>query len=78
MTQETPISDKVDRIETIVETLENGDVSLEEARNFTKRDRRCSKHCRTISTSVMAQSSNSDQTSLQPAVSFSLQSKPCS
>jgi len=31
MTQETPISDKVDRIETIVETLENGDVSLEEA-----------------------------------------------
>jgi len=32
MTQNTPISDKVDRIETIVETLENGDVvSLEEA-----------------------------------------------
>ena len=31
MTQETPISDKVDRIETIVERLENGDVSLEEA-----------------------------------------------
>jgi len=31
MTQETSISDKVDRIETIVETLENGDVSLEEA-----------------------------------------------
>ena len=30
-TQNTPISDKVDRIETIVETLENGDVSLEEA-----------------------------------------------
>jgi len=31
MTQETPISDKVDRIETIVDTLENGDISLEEA-----------------------------------------------
>jgi len=31
MTQNTPISDKVDRIETIVETLENGDISLEEA-----------------------------------------------
>jgi len=25
LTQETPISDKVDRIETIVETLEDGD-----------------------------------------------------
>ena len=31
MTQETPITDMVDRIETIVETLENGDASLEEA-----------------------------------------------
>jgi len=31
MTQNTPISDKVNRIETIVETLENGNVSLEEA-----------------------------------------------
>ena len=31
MTQNTPISDKVNRIETIVETLEKGNVSLEEA-----------------------------------------------
>jgi exodeoxyribonuclease VII small subunit len=36
MTQETPISDKVDRIETIVDTLENGDVSLEEAEELHK------------------------------------------
>jgi len=34
MTQETPISDKVDRIETIVERIENGDVSLEEAQQL--------------------------------------------
>ena len=34
MTQETPISDKVDRIETIVERLKNGDVSLEEAKEL--------------------------------------------
>jgi len=31
MTQKTPISEKVDRIESIVDTLENGDVSLEDA-----------------------------------------------
>jgi len=36
MTQKTPISDKVDRIETIVETLENGDVSLEDAQELHK------------------------------------------
>ena len=34
MTQETPISEKVDRIETIVEKIENGDVSLEEAQQL--------------------------------------------
>lgn len=39
MTQETPISDKVDRIETIVETLENGDVSLEEAEELHEKGR---------------------------------------
>jgi len=31
MTDTTPISDKVDRIETIIEQLEDGEVSLEEA-----------------------------------------------
>ena len=34
MTQETPISDKVNRIETIVERIESGDVSLEEAQQL--------------------------------------------
>jgi len=34
MTQEIPISDKVDRIETIVEKIETGDVSLEEAQQL--------------------------------------------
>ena len=36
MTQNTPISEKVDRIESIVDTLENGDVSLEEAQELHK------------------------------------------
>jgi len=34
MTQETPINEKVDRIETIVERIENGDISLEEAQRL--------------------------------------------
>ncbi len=34
MTENTPISDKVDRIETIVERLDSGDVSLEEAQQL--------------------------------------------
>ncbi len=34
MTENTPISDKVDRIETIVERLDSGDVSLEEAQKL--------------------------------------------
>ncbi len=36
MTQNTPINKKVDRIESIVETLENGNVSLEEAQELHK------------------------------------------
>jgi exodeoxyribonuclease VII small subunit len=32
MTEDTSISDKVDRVETIIETLENGEVSLEQAK----------------------------------------------
>ncbi len=34
MTETNPISEKVDRIEAIVETLENGDVPLEEAQDL--------------------------------------------
>ena len=34
MTDTTPISDKVDRIETIIEQLEDGEVSLEEAQEL--------------------------------------------
>jgi exodeoxyribonuclease VII small subunit len=34
MTNSTPISDKVDRIETIIEQLEDGEVSLEEAQEL--------------------------------------------
>mgnify|MGYP000736428324 FL=1 len=34
MTDNTPISDKVDRIETIIEQLEDGEVSLEEAQEL--------------------------------------------
>ena len=34
MTDNTPISDKVHRIETIIEQLEEGDVSLEEAQEL--------------------------------------------
>ncbi|ERH01234.1 MAG: Exonuclease VII small subunit [Halonotius sp. J07HN6] len=34
MTNETPISDKVDRVETIIEQLEDGDISLEEAQEL--------------------------------------------
>jgi len=32
MTDDTSISDKVDRVETIIETLEDGEVSLERAK----------------------------------------------
>ena len=34
MTDTTPISDKVARIETIIEQLEDGEVSLEEAQEL--------------------------------------------
>jgi len=34
MTDNTPISDKVDRIEAIIEQLEDGDISLEEAQEL--------------------------------------------
>jgi len=34
MTDSTPISDKVARIETIIEQLEDGEVSLEEAQEL--------------------------------------------
>ncbi|PSQ32513.1 exodeoxyribonuclease VII small subunit [Halobacteriales archaeon SW_10_68_16] len=34
MTEETTISEKVDRVETIIETLEDGDVSLERAQEL--------------------------------------------
>jgi len=34
MTDNTPISDKVDRIEAIIEQLEDGEVSLEEAQEL--------------------------------------------
>ena len=34
MTDSTPISEKVDRIETIIEQLEDGEVSLEEAQEL--------------------------------------------
>ena len=34
MTDHTPISDKVDRIETIIGQLEDGEVSLEEAQEL--------------------------------------------
>lgn len=34
MTQHDSIDEKVDRIERIIETLETGDVSLEEARDL--------------------------------------------
>lgn len=34
MTDNTPISDKVDRIEAIIEQLEDGEISLEEAQEL--------------------------------------------
>lgn len=34
MTAETPISDRVDRIERIIETLEDGEVSLDRAQEL--------------------------------------------
>ena len=34
MTSDTPVSDKVDRIEAIIEQLEDGEVSLEEAQEL--------------------------------------------
>ena len=34
MTDNSPISDKVDRIEAIIEQLEDGEVSLEEAQEL--------------------------------------------
>jgi len=34
MTDTTPSSDKVDRIETVIEQLEDGEVSLEEAQEL--------------------------------------------
>jgi len=34
MTDNSPINDKVDRIETIIEQLEDGEVSLEEAQEL--------------------------------------------
>jgi exodeoxyribonuclease VII small subunit len=34
MTDNTPIGDKVDRIETIIDQLEDGDVSLEQAQEL--------------------------------------------
>jgi exodeoxyribonuclease VII small subunit len=34
MTEETTISEKVDRVETIIETLEDDDVSLERAQEL--------------------------------------------
>jgi exodeoxyribonuclease VII small subunit len=34
MTDDNPISDKVDRVEAIIEQLEDGEVSLEEAQDL--------------------------------------------
>ncbi|MFB6232676.1 MAG: exodeoxyribonuclease VII small subunit [Haloarculaceae archaeon] len=34
MSENTPVSDKVDRIEAIIEQLEDGEVSLEEAQDL--------------------------------------------
>ncbi|RJX51770.1 exodeoxyribonuclease VII small subunit [Halonotius pteroides] len=34
MSENTPVSDKVDRVEAIIEQLENGEVSLEEAQEL--------------------------------------------
>lgn len=34
MTDDNPISDKVDRVEAIIEQLEDGEVSLEEAQEL--------------------------------------------
>jgi len=61
----------VDRIETIVETLENGDVSLEEAEELHEEGQTLLEALQDDLMSAMAQSSNSEQTSLQLAVSFS-------
>jgi exodeoxyribonuclease VII small subunit len=34
MSENTPVSDKVDRVEAIIEQLEDGEVSLEEAQEL--------------------------------------------
>ena len=34
MSENTPVSDKVDRVEAIIEQLEDGEVSLEEAKEL--------------------------------------------
>lgn len=34
MSENTPVSDKVNRVETIIEQLEDGEVSLEEAQEL--------------------------------------------
>lgn len=34
MTEETPLGEKVNRVETIIETLEDDDISLEHAREL--------------------------------------------
>jgi exodeoxyribonuclease VII small subunit len=34
MSENTPVSDKVDRVETIIKQLEDGEVSLEEAQEL--------------------------------------------
>jgi len=60
MTQNTPISDKVDRIETIVETLENGDVSLEEATELHEEGQTLLEALQDDPMLEMAQSLNSD------------------
>ena len=39
MSENTPVSDKVDRVEAIIEQLEDGEVSLEEAQELREEEK---------------------------------------